>query len=118
MLATATQRMIVSPTRVIMLASACLPRCPAGGARKWQGPARSVHPLLADEWARVGIHDEEVTDRADGVPLRVEPVRQGRASHSEKCSKVNTLWRHKQDALRLGPKGPIGRGGDDRGYQF
>jgi hypothetical protein len=118
MVATATQRIMkMSPTRIVMVASACLPQCPAGAARKWRVPAFSVHPLLADEWARVGIHDEEVTDRADRVPLRVEPVGQGRASQSEKCSKLNTLWGRTQDVLRLRLKSPIGRSGDDRGYQ-
>jgi hypothetical protein len=117
MVAIATQRITMSPTRIIMVASACLPRCPAGAARKWRVPAFSVHPLLADEWARVGIHDEELTDRADGVPLRVEPVGQGRASQSEKCSKLNTLLGRPQDALRLGLKSPTGRSGNDHDYQ-
>src|SRR5882724_1667999 len=96
MVATATQRTIESPTRIVMLASAGLPRCPAGAMRKWQGPAFSVHPLLADEWARVGIRDEAFTDRANRVPMGVEPVGHGRASEYEKCSKVNTVWVRKQ----------------------
>ena len=96
MVAIATQRTIESPTRIVMLASAGLPRCPAGAVRKWRGPAFSVHPLLADEWARVGIRDEAFTDRADRVPMGVEPVGHDRASESEKCSKVNTVWVRKQ----------------------
>ena len=105
MVAIATQRTIESPTRIVMLASAGLPRCPAGAMRKWRGPAFSVHPLLADEWARVGIRDEAFTDRADRVPMGVEPIGHDRASESEKCSKVNTrLGSKARTALRIGQR--------------
>jgi hypothetical protein len=43
-----------------------------------------VHPLVANEWARIGVRDGELTDRADRLPLRVEPVLQGPASESER----------------------------------
>ena len=44
-----------------------------------------MHLLLADEWVCVGIiRNAELTDRADRLPLGVEPVLQGRASMSER----------------------------------
>ena len=76
---------------IFILASAGLPQCPAGAVRKWRGPTFSVHALLADEWARVGLHDAEFTDRADRVSLGVEPVRQGWPPSPKECSIGNTL---------------------------
>ena len=51
---------------------------PAGGVRKWQGPAFLVHLLIADKWARVGVRNEAIAGRADKVPLGVEFVGQWR----------------------------------------
>ena len=57
--------------------SARLPRWPAGAMRKWRAPAFVVHPLLADKRADVELLDGEFTDRADRIPVAVDPVRQG-----------------------------------------
>ena len=35
--------------------------------RHTRGPTFSVHPLVANEWVRIGIRDEELTDRAESV---------------------------------------------------
>lgn len=48
------------------------------------GPAFPVHALLADEWARLRLHDGAFTDRANRVPLGIEPVGQGWVSESGK----------------------------------
>ena len=116
MAASTSKRAIMSPIRIVMVPSSLALRG-AGRAHGERVPALSVDSLLADEWARVGTHDEEFTDRADRVPLGVMPVGHGRASESEKCSKLNTSRSRTQDALRLGIKGAMGRSGDDRGYQ-
>ena len=55
-----------------------------------------VHPLLADKWAGVGLQEGEFTDRADRIPVAVDPVRQGWPPSPKECSKVNTLVRRKQ----------------------
>ena len=61
-----------------------------------------MYPLFADEWARVGIHDGQLTDRADGVPVRVEPVGHCRTSESERwCSLMNIFSTRTQGPLRL-----------------
>ena|SRR5882724_2446075 len=116
MAASTSKRAIMSPIRIVMVASS-LAFHGAWRAHGERVPALSVDSLLADEWARVGIHDEEFTDRADRVPLRVKPVGHGRASESETCSKLNTSWSRTQDAVRLGITGAMGRSGADRGYQ-